>query len=312
MNIYIAFPLTQSEQNILTGALQPDDQCFWAQTLTQDERFDAFAKADVIFGNVSASWLEQNNNLKWVQLYSAGFDQYLPLDWDNKLARLTVTNLRGFFGEPVAETAVAGIMALYRKMDELARLQVQRKWVGSALRPDMHLLHRKNAIILGAGAIGDTIRKILEAFSCSIQTVSRRTKPTLEDLNDLLPDADIVIATLPDTPETKHVFNQQRFGRMKETAVLVNVGRGSAVDEAALLEALQQSRLGGAVLDVTEQEPLPENHPLWTCPNVILTQHTGGGYDAENADKVRVFIANLQRFRQGEPLQNIVDFKRGY
>jgi phosphoglycerate dehydrogenase-like enzyme len=247
-----------------------------------------------------------------VQLYSAGIDPYQKLNLSGRPQPLTLTHLRDFFGKPVAETAVAGILALYRKTDELARLQSQARWVGGILRPSMQLLHEKRVVILGAGAIGSTIQTILQGFSCPVQMVRRSAAPTLADLDQLLPEADILINCLPETSETKVLLDARRLGLMKKTALFVNVGRGSVVDEPALIEALQQDRLGGAVLDVSHTEPLPPDHPLWTCPRVLLTQHTGGGYETENADKVRVFTENLRRYRAGEPLLHVVDLEKGY
>ncbi|WP_345262968.1 D-2-hydroxyacid dehydrogenase [Nibrella viscosa] len=318
MTIYIHFPLQDAERELLTQALQSGDssdtnQCLWGQDLAPEKRRDAFLQAEVVFGNPPAGWWLESRNLRWVQLYSAGFDPYLALDWEQpELQHVTVTNLRGFFGQPVAETAVAGIMALYRKIDELARLQAERRWVGGELRPQMNLLYRKRVLVLGAGAIGETIMKILRGFDCHVTLVRRSQAPTVEDLNELLPEADLLIAALPDTEETRNTLSGQRLALMKPSAIVVNVGRGSAIDEPALIDALQTSRLAGAVLDVTLQEPLPTDSPLWSMTNVILTQHTGGGYADENADKVRVFLRNLDRYRAGEPLENVVDFSRGY
>jgi glyoxylate/hydroxypyruvate reductase len=312
MQIYVAFYLTESEQSLLRAALLPTEQVTFRQNLPEDQRFDVFSQAEVAFGNVPIDWVEKNHGLHWLQLYSAGIDPYQKLNLSGRPQPLTLTHLRDFFGKPVAETAVAGILALYRKIDELSRLQSQQHWVGGVLRPRMQLLHEKKVVVLGAGAIGSTIRKILEGFSCEVQMVRRSTYPTLAYLDQLLPEADILISSLPETTETRGILDARRLGLMKKSALFVNVGRGSLVDELALIEALKQSRLGGAVLDVSHTEPLPKEHPLWLCPNVVLTQHTGGGYDEENADKVRVFTENLRRYRAGKPLLHVVDLQRGY
>jgi phosphoglycerate dehydrogenase-like enzyme len=312
MTIYIAFPLTETERNIIRENTQPSDVLIWSKDLPAEKRFDAYLNAEIVFGNIPPKWLEKNKHLRWIQLYSAGFNEYLDLDWEATLSDIQVTNLKNFFGIPVAETAVAGILALYRKIDELAILQAQKKWIGSLLRPQMNVLHHKKVLILGAGAIGATAKKILEGFSCNITTISRSSTPGLSDLDNLLPDAEIIINCLPETNETINIFTKKRIELMQANAMFVNVGRGSVVeDESALLEALQQSKIS-AVLDVSHEEPLPPNHPLWTCPNVFITQHTGGGYMHENLDKTNVFIDNLNRYRSGTPLQNIVNFKRGY
>lgn len=313
MTVYVHFLLPEASKQALRAGLHSDETVAFGRDLPEAGRFAAFQEADVVFGNVPPEWLAQSARLRFVQLYSAGFDEYLPLDWaEAPLDGVTVANLRGFFGQPVAETAVAGLLSLFRKIDQLAVLQSRAEWVGAKIRPTMRLLHRQRALVLGAGAIGQQIQKILEGFDCEVTTISRRQSPTLADLDALLPSADVVLSALPDTPETSQIFNAERLARMKPGAVLVNVGRGSAVDEPALLDALRAQHLAGAVLDVTAEEPLPADHPLWQLPNVLLTQHTAGGYADEQADKVPIFLQNLRRFRAGEAVENRVDFGRGY
>lgn len=313
MNIYVQLSLPDSAKQALRDGLQSDETVVFALDLPQPERFAAFQDADVVFGNVPPEWLAQADRLRFIQLYSAGINEYLPLDWSAPpLNRVVMANLRGFFGQPVAESAVAGLVALFRKMNELAVLQSRQEWVGGKLRPAMRLLHRQRALVLGAGAIGRQIGRILGGYECEVTVISRSQSPTLADLDDLLPQADVVLAALPETEETVGIFTASRLAAMKPTAVFVNVGRGSAVDEPALIEALQSGRIAGAVLDVTAEEPLPTNSPLWRLPNVLLTQHTAGGYADEQADKVPVFLQNLRRFRAGEEVENRVDFGKGY
>jgi glyoxylate/hydroxypyruvate reductase A len=117
---------------------------------------------------------------------------------------------------------------------------------------------------------------------------------------------------LPSTPETANFFSRERLARFSSRAIFVNIGRGSAVDEAALIEVLQNRKIGGAVLDVFKQEPLPGEHPYWDCPRTLVLQHTGGGYDEELIDKARIFVSNLNLYRTGHPLQNQINLVRGY
>lgn len=312
MIIYITFPLPESARELIRSALHPDDICLWAQDMAVEDRKAAFLQAEVVFGKPPAEWLTESVSLRWLQLYSTGFDEYIALFQSDQKPAIPVTNLRGFYAQPVAESAVAGVMALYRRIDELARLQTAHHWVGGALRPTMQLLHKKNVLVLGAGAIGQAIQTILSGFDCQITFVRQSQAPTLDNLDDLLPTADIIISVLPDTDETVNVFTEKRLYALKPSAILVNAGRGSLIDEEALLKALQAKRLAGAVLDVTRQEPLPADHPLWDCPTVLLTQHTGGGYEEEDNDKARVFIKNLAHYRAGESLENLINFDRGY
>ena len=308
---YVAFPLPATERADLLAGLDPTETCIFSQDLPEKERQEAFLQAEIAFGNPPLDWVEKSRQLRWLQLFSAGVNPYQELK-QNDYPDLTVTNLRDFFGQPVAETAVAGIMAVYRKIDKLARLQTAKEWIGTPLRAHMHLLHQKTAIILGGGSIGMATDTLLKGFSCTTHVITRTGELTMADLDGLLPQADLLINTLPETADTVGVVTAHRLSLLPPTALFVNVGRGSAVDEPALIKALQDQKIAGAVLDVTLQEPLPPDHPLWDLPNVLLTQHTGGGFAEEDANKVQVFLQNLRRYRAGEPLQNVVDLNRGY
>jgi phosphoglycerate dehydrogenase-like enzyme len=158
------------------------------------------------------------------------------------------------------------------------------------------------------------LREVLQPFDCSF-TVYARTSGDLNtpaELDQALPHADIVCAALPDLPETNGLINKERVDRFKPGAIFTNVGRGSLVDEPALIAALHAGRLGGAVLDVTCREPLPPDDPLWGSPRTILTQHTAGGWTTVVLRRLSVFGENLARYRAGKPLHNVVDWKRGY
>lgn len=311
MDIYCHVPLADDERAYLLNALTPTDACLIAQDLTAGQRVEAARRASIIFGNVPVEWLSDTPNLQWLQLNSAGLDPYNQLDWSQR-PNVVVTNLHGFFGQPCAETVLAGILAFYRGVVPLLDYQRRSQWTGGQLRPSLQLLSGKNALLLGAGAIGQRVGTLLSAFDCSVTYLQRTHPPTLADLDSLLPQADVVVAALPETPETMKLFNNSRFTVMKPGSILVNVGRGSVLDEDALLEALTNGTLAGAVLDVTAVEPLPADSPLWQRPNVVLTQHTGGGYADEKSGKVGVFTDNLRRFRAGKALQHRVDFEKGY
>jgi phosphoglycerate dehydrogenase-like enzyme len=271
-----------------------------------------FAEAEMCFGNVPAPWLSGPLALRWLQLESVGFEYYRGI----AMPGVQVTNLKGMFAEPTAETALAGLLALYRGIEELAGARLERRWIGLALRERMGLLAGRRALVCGLGSIGARIRALLLAFGCEVAAFAR-TAPdadlrTLAEVDAALGRFEIVVNALPSTPETANLFDAARLARFAPGAVFVNVGRGSAADEEALIAALESGALGGAVLDVFRQEPLPPDHPLWRMPRTIVTQHTGGGYDDELVDKTRFFLGNLARFRAGEPLLNPVDLARGY
>ena len=283
--------------------------------LTATDRV-AFRTAEVAFGNVPADWLANAPRLRWLQLESVGFEYYQGLPAGAIPAGLRLTNLAGQFAAPAAETALAGLLALYRGLDQLIPAQAARTWCCLEVRPTMRVLHDSHVIVLGNGSIGRRLAELLAAFRCRVQTFARTSATadlrTPAALDAALPAADVVVCCLPKTAATRHLVHAARLARMKPTAIVVNIGRASVVDTAALVRALRENRLGGAVIDVFDEEPLPSDHPLWTCPRTILTQHTGGGYADELLDKARCFAANLARYRAGQPVENVVDFARGY
>lgn len=265
---------------------------------------------DVAFGNPEPGEIASAKDLRWVQLESVGFGEYLNLDWDVVGQRLTLTNLAGFFADPVAESALAGILALGRGIDRLVRHQSSNEWVGDPIRTDLRLLKAARVVMLGYGAINRRLAELLEPFDCKITHFDSAASP--QAIERALPTADILVAAVPDTPATRNLMNEHRLGLLPSHAVLVNLGRGSLVDEAALACALNECHLGGAVLDVTNDEPLPADHPFWTCPNTILTQHSGGGTTDELDRKIDYFLSNLTRYRAGQPLTGTIDLTRGY
>lgn len=313
MNIYVeTFFKPLYKEKLRAGAIG-DILVFKDELSGTDNQLKALRQADIIFGNPKpVDWLQKTTNLKWLQLASTGFEIYAGI----KISAV-VTNLKDFYAQPCAETAIAGIMALYRGMDQCSVLKQNSKWVGSPIREGLRLLHKSNVIILGAGGIGKQVAKILSGFDCVIsfyaRTAAEATLRTIEQLEAALPAADIVIACLPGTPQTKNLFTRSMIGKMKKDAIFCNIGRGNLLeDENALVHALTNGVIGGAVLDVTMQEPLPPDHPLWKCPNTILSQHTGGGDAGEIDGMISFFLQNLALFKKGKPLENIVQLQRGY
>lgn len=270
----------------------------------------SFRHADIVFGNVPPHWLRQAPHLLWMQLESVGFGEYAGLEWATIGRGAELTNLAGFFAEPVAESALAGILALMRGIKQSVELKQQGAWRGDAIRPQLSMLEGADAILFGNGSIIRRLAELLAPFRCRVTRFDSRWTPDALDL--ALAGARVVVAAAPHTDRTQGVFGRDRLALLPTDAILVNFGRGSLVDEEALADALEARRLAGAVLDVTRDEPLPAGHRFWRCPNLILTQHTGGGTADETQRKVDFFVENLARFRAGQPLQNRVDFIRGY
>ncbi|MDB6169286.1 MAG: Glyoxylate reductase [Verrucomicrobia bacterium] len=275
---------------------------------------ERLAAAEVVFGNIPARLFPAGGKLRWIQLESVGFEYYQSLPGISPPVQ--ITNLKGMFEWPAAETAFAGLLALSRGLPRLILAQAEARWIELEVRPGTWILRGRRALVLGAGSIGQRMVRLLQAFECETD-VFARTSPaatvrTREELARHFASADLVVCCLPKTPSTLGLVDRALLQSMKPSAVFVNIGRGAVVDEAVLVELLQRRRIGGAVIDVTHAEPLPPAHPLWKCPNTILTQHTAGGYADELVDKARTFLQNLARYRRGEPLQNPIDLEKGY
>ncbi len=309
MILFVQTGLNEANRTTLRQQIGDTHTLIFRNELPADQQQTALQQADVLMGNPPIDWLRRLPNLKFWQLDSAGFNNYSDLN-----LTILVANMGDYFAWPCAETIVAGILALYRRIDELAVLQRQQKWVGAPLRYSMTNLHKQRVVILGAGTIGQAVRSILTGFECDIKLMAR-TNPdaqihTREELLAALPTTDLLINCLPGTVD--NFVDREVIAAMKSGSVFANVGRGNTADEPALIDALQHNHLGGAVLDVTAQEPLPAESPLWAMSNVILTQHTAGGQRTEDEGKVAQFIKNLARFEQGEPVENQIDLTRGY
>lgn len=297
----------------LRNAVSSDDLIFKDELLNEREELQVFSDAEIIFGNPKpAQKLLQATKLKWIQLASTGFEIYTGI----KIPALA-TNLKDFYAVPCAETMIAGIMSLYRRMDQFTMLKEKEEWIGVPIRESLRTLTGKKIIILGAGSIGRQVEKMLTGFNCTIlfyaRTSPRAILHTPQQLEAALPDADIIIGCLPGTPDTKGLFTTRMISKMKRDAIFCNVGRGNLLEEeGVLVEALMNKNIGGAVLDVTMKEPLPSDHPLWKCPRTIISQHTGGGDEAEKEGMIAFFLKNLEAFKNGNPLENRIVLERGY
>ncbi|MGN0676058.1 MAG: D-2-hydroxyacid dehydrogenase [Oscillospiraceae bacterium] len=234
---------------------------------------------------------------------------------------VTISNVTGAFGVVISEYIAAGILALYRGLFRYRDNQRKHIWQDER---NERLIFGKKALILGCGDIGSAAACRLGSFGMKITGIRREPKKTeyfdcvfgIDALDKLLPDADIVICCLPHTEKTRGMMSAVRISQMKQGAILVNVGRGSLIDEAALINALETGKLFGAVLDVFEKEPLSENSPLWDMENVIITPHISGpsfGHYPEVERKIAVICAeNISRFINGKPLINTIDRNKGY
>ena len=272
----------------------------------------ALLEADVAFGQPDPQTVMQAERLRWVHLTSAGYARYdTPAFRDALAARgAIVTNSSQVYAEPCAEHLLAFMLAHARQLLWTHEMQLnERSWKTEPLRVASRLLNGQRMLLLGYGAIARRLVELVQPFGMHITAVRRkppgdeRVRTIREDeVEQALGEADHVVNTLPEGSATKHFMNAARFATMKGGAIFYNVGRGSTVDQDALLAALQRDQLGAAYLDVTVPEPLPHDHPLWTAPRCYITPHTAGGHSDEHERFVRHFLENLGRFAAGEPL----------
>jgi phosphoglycerate dehydrogenase-like enzyme len=311
MRLFVYSTLPEAARAQLVHGLPAGISTVYGGDMPTGQQASECQRADILFGNPPPEWLAAGSlpHLRLWQLDSAGFDRYQGLE-----IAAPVANMGDYFAWPCAETMVAGLLALYRALPELVRLQAEQCWVGAPIRGRMGLLRDKRVVLLGAGTIAQAVRQQLSGFGCAVQLLAR-TDPQAQlhsraDLRAALPTTDIVVNCLPGSADK--FFGAAEFAALPPSAIYASVGRGNTTDEAALIEALRAGRLGGAVLDVTETEPLPASHALWTLPQVLLTQHTGGGQPAEAAGKVAQLLRNVARLQAGQPLENVVMLTRGY
>lgn len=274
--------------------------------------------AQVILGNVPAAMLHGSPALEWLQTNSAGVEAYIR---PGVLAGDTLlTNATGAYGLAIAEHMLGMLLELFKKLELYRDAQKSGAWQSQGA---VKAVYGSTVLVLGMGDIGGEFAARCKALGAKVIGVRRSPRPCpeyadevhlLEDLDSLLPQADVVAITLPGTDATRGLMSRERLAKMKEGAVLLNVGRGFIVDMEALCDALERGHLSGAGVDVTDPEPLPPTHRLWNIPTAVVTPHISGFYHLRETHEriVGIFLENLRHFQAGEPLRNLVDFATGY
>jgi phosphoglycerate dehydrogenase-like enzyme len=276
------------------------------------------ADADGFYGGVTPEIVRAGKRLRWVQVASAGVEEFLFPELVE--SRIVFTNAQTIYGPQLADHAMAFILSFSRNLPILARRQQQEVWESRAHLRAMEL-SEETLLIVGFGGSGQELAKRAHGFGMRLLAVDPKDlpRPDLlahlgrpEELLDLLPQADHVALCCAHTPATHHLFSTREFERMKPTACLHNVARGGLIDQEALIQALEDGEIAGAGLDVTDPEPLPPGHPLWKMENVILTPHTAGHSPCAGPRMFELLRENLRRFAAGEELLNVVDKRAGY
>lgn len=276
------------------------------------------AWAEVVLGNVETDLLKHAAGLRWLQTNSAGVEAYIQPGVLPEGAFLT--NATGAYGLAISEHMLGMLLMLLKKLELYRDGQKTGAWASQGA---VKSLYGAVVLVLGMGDIGGEFGKRCKALGAKVIGVRRKNaeKPDYadevcltEDLDRVLSLADVAAVTLPGTAATRNLLSRERIERMKPGAVLLNVGRGNIVDTEALCDALEEGRLSGAGLDVTEPEPLPPDHRLWRIPTALVTPHISGFYHlGETYERIfRICEENLGRFLKGEPLRNQVDFSTGY
>jgi phosphoglycerate dehydrogenase-like enzyme len=272
--------------------------------------------ADAVFGRLPAELLAKGVNLRWLQAPQiappAGY--YYPELVDHPLK---VTNFREIFNDHISAHILAFVLAFARGLHVFIPQQARREWKKSSQEAgDVVHLPEATALIVGVGGIGAEAARLLSAFGVTVLATDARRAAAPdgvaelhppEALDELLPRADFVILTVPHTPATEGFFNRARFAKMKKSGFFINIGRGMTTRLDDLVDALNAGELAGAALDVFEIEPLPEGHPLWTMPNVLITPHMAGHGPYLNDRRYEILEENCRRFAAGRELRNEVD-----
>lgn len=316
-NIVVTIPVEERHKKYLE---EKGTGCQFYYTKPSAVTETELAEAQIIIGNVKPGLLKSAPKLEWIQLNTAGSDRYCQPGILNP--GVVLTNSTGAYGLAISEYMVGMTFMLQKRLDQYHRNQAEHLWRDEG---KVTSVYGSTTLVVGLGDIGGEYAKRMKALG-SYTIGVRRTrgeKPeyldeiyTSESLDQLLPRADIVALSLPNNSSTRHIMDERRLRLMKKGGLLLNVGRGTAIDQEALRVVLEEGHLGGCGVDVTEPEPLPSDHPLWETPRMLITPHISGQYHLQETFERIVKIAgeNLEKFLAGDVdrMRNLVDFETGY
>ncbi len=308
-NILVVIPTTAAQREEFQ-AIMPDARFVFSEQrdLPPEDPRDF----DIILGNMPPASIQASPRLAWMQTSSAGSDDYTR---PGVLAPTTLlTCSTGAYGQAVSEHLFASVLAIQKKIELYHDDQRAHVWSDEGA---VTSLRGATVLVLGAGNIGSSFARLCRAFGSHVIGMRRHAlQPDepfdeivpLDQVREVLPQADVVVSFLPSTPQTRNLADAAFFAAMKPGAIFANGGRGDLVDEDALVAALESGHLAGAALDVTRTEPLPANSPLWDIPNLLITPHIAGYYHLQATldNVVALAQANLRRYAAGEPLANVV------
>jgi phosphoglycerate dehydrogenase-like enzyme len=306
----------------LASALQSVTSAAKIVPVTRSDVMQQIADADACIGDITSAEVRAGRNLKWVGVMSAGVERVLyPTDGSDDLRRsnITLTNNKIVQGPEIADHALAMLLMLSRNLYLLYKNDQQQIWDPKSFHGIE--LRGKTAVVIGVGGIGTQISVRANAFGMNVIGVDPEDKPFVpfitrivkpDQLDDVLPLADVVFISAPDTPKSHKMMGAPQFDLMKKNSYFIAVSRGAIYDMNGLVKALDSKRLAGAGVDVTDPEPLPKGHPLWQFQNAIITPHIAGRSDQDQVRMVGSIKENIRRFVDGKPLINVVDKQKGY
>jgi phosphoglycerate dehydrogenase-like enzyme len=285
-----------------------------------DDESEVSDDAEVVIGDIDAATLQRLKKLKWVQVWHAGVEN-MPKEMISH--PVVLTNMQRVLGPVIAETAIGLLLSLTRGLAQSSIPNFyQKKWAQVPKDVVLDDLYKKTILIVGMGGIGsETARRLHYGFNTRVLATDAKPmhKPDfVDELHDpsqfmkLVPEADILMSAAPLTKETKEMFNADVFAKMKPGSYFINVSRGGLVQQEALIKALKTKKIRGAGLDVTTPEPLPADHELWTCPNLVITPHNSSVADVRGQRMLALAVENVRRYSLGMPLMNVVDKEKGY
>lgn len=321
MEILVTIPVQPQHKISLENAVKgtkAEGQVHFTYLTQAEVTKDQICHADIILGNVAPEYLKAAEHLKFMQLDSAGADAYTEQGILPKGAMLA--NATGAYGPTMSEHMLGCALMLLKRLYLYQGNMQKHVWRDEG---KVQSITDSTTLIIGMGDIGSNFAMKMHALGSHVIGIRRNKakRPDyldelyqMDSLDSLLPRSDIVACSLPGTKETEHMLDASRLGRMKKGAILINVGRGSLIPTNDLYEALAGGHLGGAAIDVTEEEPLPEDSRLWDAPNLLITPHISGNYHTQHILESVVQIAtyNLRVFLEDGKIQNEVDFQTGY
>lgn len=277
------------------------------------------ADVEIAAGLIPRELILNAPKLCWFQQFGAGAD-WLMSHPEAAERPFVLTNASGIHSIPISEHIFAFLLTFARRFHDVLGAQARREWQAPP-GETLFELAGKTMLLVGVGAIGERTAQLAQAFGMRVVGIRRNPAQEVsgvdemygpEHLGALLPEADVVVLTVPLTEETRHMIDAEALRQMKSTAYLINIGRGGTVDEESLVQALRAGEIAGVGLDVFETEPLPEDSVLWEMDNVLITPHYSGSTPHYVERFVDIFLDNLRRFQKSEPLRNVVDKDVGY